>query len=77
MVIWYDNEWGYSNRVVDIAKLVSKNNKYENIFALLIGKKNSTGFPGKNVMAINGLPSCEYGFLSSQKNWNKKYFCFY
>ncbi len=24
MVIWYDNEWGYSNRVVDIAKLVSK-----------------------------------------------------
>ena len=22
MVIWYDNEWGYSTRVVDIAKLV-------------------------------------------------------
>jgi glyceraldehyde 3-phosphate dehydrogenase len=26
MVIWYDNEWGYSNRVVDIAKLVLKKN---------------------------------------------------
>tara|TARA_Y100000590_G_scaffold409252_1_gene501279 strand:- start:3856 stop:4893 length:1038 start_codon:yes stop_codon:yes gene_type:complete len=22
MIIWYDNEWGYSNRVVDIAKLI-------------------------------------------------------
>ena len=22
LVIWYDNEWGYSNRAVDIAKLV-------------------------------------------------------
>ena len=26
MVIWYDNEWGYSNRVVDIARLVLKKN---------------------------------------------------
>ena len=27
MIIWYDNEWGYSNRVVDIAKYVlSKKN---------------------------------------------------
>lgn len=24
MVIWYDNEWGYSNRVIDIAKFVLK-----------------------------------------------------
>ncbi len=24
MVIWYDNEWGYSNRVVDISNLVMK-----------------------------------------------------
>ena len=24
MIIWYDNEWGYSNRVVDIAKFVLK-----------------------------------------------------
>jgi glyceraldehyde 3-phosphate dehydrogenase len=23
MVLWYDNEWGYSNRVVDIAKLIT------------------------------------------------------
>ena len=37
------------------------------IFALLIGKKNSTGFPGKNVMNINGLPSCEYGFQAAKK----------
>ena len=27
MVIWYDNEWGYSNRVVDIAKLALKRKK--------------------------------------------------
>mgnify|MGYP006086255163 CR=1 FL=1 len=39
----------------------------ENIFALLIGKKNSTGFPGKNVMDINGLPSCEYGFQAAKR----------
>ena len=37
------------------------------IFALLIGKKNSTGFPGKNVMNINGLPSCEYGFQAAKR----------
>lgn len=24
MVLWYDNEWGYSNRVVDLAKFVLK-----------------------------------------------------
>lgn len=24
MVVWYDNEWGYSNRVVDIARLITK-----------------------------------------------------
>ena len=24
MVIWYDNEWGYSNRVVDILDYISK-----------------------------------------------------
>ena len=27
IVIWYDNEWGYSNRVVDIVRLVLKKNK--------------------------------------------------
>ena len=34
---------------------------------LLIGKKKSTGFPGKNTMEINGLPSCEYGFIAAKK----------
>lgn len=24
MVVWYDNEWGYGNRVVDIARLITK-----------------------------------------------------
>lgn len=35
--------------------------------ALLIGKKNSSGFPGKNIMEINGLPSCEYGFIAAKE----------
>lgn len=39
----------------------------KNIAALLIGKKNSTGFPGKNIMKINGMPSCEYGFQAAKK----------
>ena len=25
VVAWYDNEWGYSQRVVDLAELMSKN----------------------------------------------------
>jgi len=25
MVVWYDNEWGYSNRVIDIVKLLNNN----------------------------------------------------
>ena len=25
LILWYDNEWGYSNRVLDIAKLNNKN----------------------------------------------------
>ncbi len=27
IVSWYDNEWGYSNRVVDLAKYIAKNAK--------------------------------------------------
>ena len=38
----------------------------KNISALLIGKKISTGFPGKNTMKINGMPSCEYGFQAAK-----------
>ena len=26
LIVWYDNEWGYSSRVIDIAKLSTKNN---------------------------------------------------
>jgi len=26
LILWYDNEWGYSNRVLDIAKLVYRKN---------------------------------------------------
>ena len=25
IVCWYDNEWGYSQRVVDLAEIVAKN----------------------------------------------------
>jgi glyceraldehyde-3-phosphate dehydrogenase (NAD(P)) len=25
VVAWYDNEWGYSQRVVDLAEIVAKN----------------------------------------------------
>jgi glyceraldehyde 3-phosphate dehydrogenase len=30
MVAWYDNEWGYSNRVLDVARLVSTGVDYAN-----------------------------------------------
>ena len=36
------------------------------IIALLIGKANSKGMPGKNWVNINGMPSCEYGFISGK-----------
>ena len=25
VIAWYDNEWGYSQRVVDLAEIVAKN----------------------------------------------------
>lgn len=37
------------------------------IASLLIGKKNSSGFPGKNYMDINGKPSCEYACIISNE----------
>ena len=37
------------------------------VASLVIGKKNSVGFPGKNIMKINGFPSCEYSFMASKK----------
>ena len=37
-----------------------------NIASLLIGKANSSGFPGKNVMPLRGIPSCEYGCIVSE-----------
>jgi len=48
--------------------------KKNKTFALLIGKKNSTGFPGKNTMNINGQPSCEYGFQVAKKLQLEKIF---
>lgn len=38
-----------------------------NIGTLLIGKKNSSGFPGKNTMDVAGRPSCEYGCLVAEQ----------
>lgn len=40
---------------------------FEKVVALVIGKKNSVGFPGKNTMEINGFPSCEYSFMAAKK----------
>ena len=34
--------------------------------ALVIGKKNSTGVPGKNVSQILGRPAAEYAFISAK-----------
>jgi glyceraldehyde-3-phosphate dehydrogenase/erythrose-4-phosphate dehydrogenase len=28
MVAWYDNEWGYSNRVLDVARIVKRGVDY-------------------------------------------------
>ena len=37
-----------------------------NIASLLIGKANSSSFPGKNVMPLRGIPSCEYACIVSE-----------
>ena len=41
-------------------------NKSKKVAALVIGKKRSIGFPGKNTMKINGFPSCEYAFMAAK-----------
>ena len=41
--------------------------KINQVVALIIGKKNSVGFPGKNTMPINGYPSCEYSFMAAKR----------
>lgn len=28
LIAWYDNEWGYSNRILDLATHVAKENKF-------------------------------------------------
>lgn len=37
------------------------------IAALVIGRKGSTGLPGKNTMPVLGRPLCAYAFLAAQK----------
>lgn len=37
------------------------------IAALLIGKANSGGYPGKNVMPMLGKPSCEYACMAAEQ----------
>ena len=53
---------------------MNKNNNLKRVVALIIGKKNSIGFPGKNTMKINGFPSCEYAFMAAEKANIKKIF---
>ncbi len=37
------------------------------ILALMLGKKNSSGFPGKNLFKVNGRHLCEYPLLAASK----------
>ena len=37
--------------------------------ALIIGRKGSTGFPGKNTMPILGRPLCAYPILAAKHSW--------
>ena len=38
-------------------------------FALIIGRKGSTGFPGKNTLPILGRPLCAYPILAAMHSW--------
>ena len=38
-------------------------------FALIIGRKGSTGFPGKNTLPILGRPLCAYPILAAKNSW--------
>ena len=49
-------------------------NNIDEVVALVIGKKKSVGFPGKNTMKINGFPSCEYAFMAAKKSNIKNIF---
>lgn len=37
--------------------------------ALIIGRKGSTGFPGKNTLPILGRPLCSYPILAAKHSW--------
>jgi hypothetical protein len=37
--------------------------------ALIIGRKGSTGFPGKNTLPILGRPLCAYPILAAKHSW--------
>ena len=37
------------------------------IYAILIGRKGSKGFPGKNLKKINGKRMCEYPLLAAKQ----------
>ena len=38
------------------------------ICALMIGRKNSTGFPGKNTYQVFGMPLCEYAIKAAKES---------
>ena len=40
----------------------------QRVVALLIGKRESKGFPGKNILPILGRPLCEYPLIAATKS---------